>query len=142
MQKRLAVLSYFVLTFIVTAHLSASAQSNDREGRSVESCGQDKTRQGPCSGGIVDRLVVYKPEPIYPPKTKGGRATGRVFVQVQVDEEGKVVSARACSGPVALHQAATNAACKARFSPTLLAGKPRKFSGILTYNFIRRKTNR
>jgi TonB family protein len=138
MQKRITTLSHFLLTFIITTHLAASAQNVNRNCEGVDSSDQKKVKLGPCGGGIVDHLAVSKPEPIYPPKAKAARATGRLFVQVQIDEEGKVISARVCSGPVSLRQAAIDAAYKARFSPSLLEGKPARFSGILTYNFLRR----
>jgi protein TonB len=56
-------------------------------------------------------------------------------VQVTVDESGKVTSARAISGHPLLQAAAVQAAYQARFSPTMLAGKPVKVTGVLTYKF-------
>jgi protein TonB len=57
-------------------------------------------------------------------------------VQIVVDEDGKVISAKASSGPPLLLYAAEKAAYQARFSPTLLSGLPVKVSGVITYNFI------
>jgi protein TonB len=59
------------------------------------------------------------------------------MVQVLVDEQGSVMTARAVSGPPALHVAAVNAARLARFTQTLLMGEPVKVSGTLVYTFNR-----
>ncbi|MGI9105884.1 MAG: energy transducer TonB [Pyrinomonadaceae bacterium] len=120
--------------------LSSSAPTKDS---ALSYSGKDshdgeKRERAPCGGGIIDRLAISKPEPVYPRKARAARVSGRVLVQVQVDEEGGVASARTCSGPLALRRPAIDAARKARFTPTMLAGKPVKITGVLTYNFMLR----
>ncbi|HEV2863765.1 MAG TPA: cytochrome c oxidase assembly factor Coa1 family protein [Pyrinomonadaceae bacterium] len=88
------------------------------------------------SGGVLDGKAVSKPQPTYPQIGKAVRAQGTVTVQVLVDEEGNVASAKAVSGHPLLQQAAVQAARQAKFAPTLLGGKPVKVSGVLTYNFV------
>ncbi|MFS8085804.1 MAG: energy transducer TonB, partial [Acidobacteriota bacterium] len=63
------------------------------------------------------------------------RVTGVVQVEVIVDENGKVVSARVLSGPGTLRDVAMQAALRARFSPTKLSGQSVKVSGQINYNF-------
>ncbi len=58
-----------------------------------------------------------------------------VVVQVTVDESGNVMAAKAVSGHPLLQAAAVAAARQARFTPTLLSGKPVKISGMITYDF-------
>jgi TonB family protein len=58
-----------------------------------------------------------------------------VTVEVLLDEQGKVISARALDGNPFLRQAAVNAARLARFSPTILSGQPVKVAGVITYRF-------
>jgi TonB family protein len=89
----------------------------------------------PISGGVLDGKVVSKPNPVWPAGAR--EVTGTVTVQILVDEEGKVVEAKAVSGPEPLRQAAVDAAFKARLSPTRLSGQPVKVSGTLVYNFFR-----
>lgn len=91
---------------------------------------------GTISAGVLNGKAVSKPEPTYPPVAKAAGASGTVTVMVVVDETGKVTSARAVAGHPLLQQAAVVAAKQAKFSPTLLAGKPVKVSGVLTYNFV------
>jgi TonB family protein len=87
------------------------------------------------SGGVLDSKATSKPDPAYPPVAKAVKASGAVVVQVTVDEQGKVISARAVSGHPLLRSAAEAAARQARFSPMLVAGRAVKVSGTLTYNF-------
>lgn len=87
-------------------------------------------------GGVLNKKAMSKPLPDYPRPAKKARASGTVVVQLTVDEKGEVVEARAVSGHALLHEAAVDAARRAKFSPTLLCGKPVKVSGIITYNFV------
>jgi|GEM_PF-3528456 len=88
------------------------------------------------SGGVLNGKATNKPQPVYPPIAAAARAQGVVVVQVTVDEEGHVISARAMSGHPLLQQAAVKAARQARFAPTRLEGKPVKVQGVITYNFV------
>ena len=88
------------------------------------------------SGGVLNGKAISKPQPPYPPAAKAARAQGTVVVQVTVDETGGVTSAKAISGHPLLQAAAVAAARQAKFSPTLLSGKPVKVSGMLIYNFV------
>jgi protein TonB len=92
--------------------------------------------RAPISGGVLNGKAISKPQPAYPAIAKAARASGTVTVQVTVDEQGNVISARAAGGHPLLQQAAVNAARQARFSPTLLSGQPVKVSGVITYNFV------
>ena len=58
-------------------------------------------------------------------------------LQVTIDEEGKVISAKAVSGHPFLRGVSEKAAWSARFTPTLLANVPVKVTGVITYNFTR-----
>lgn len=89
----------------------------------------------PVSGGVLNGTAIQLPPPIYPEAAKRLRTTGVVSVEVILDETGKVVAARAASGPNILREAAVQAALKARFSPTKLSGQPVKVSGMINYKF-------
>ena len=85
---------------------------------------------------IENGQVISKPQPAYPPIANAARAHGSVRVLLIVDEEGKVVAAQAVGGHPLLQLAAVKAAREARFTPTLMNGKPVKVSGAITYNFV------
>lgn len=88
------------------------------------------------TGVALDEKAIQKPQPPYPPAAKAARAQGTVAVIVVVDETGNVNSAKAVSGHPLLRNAAEAAARQAKFSPTVVSGKPVKVSGTLTYNFV------
>jgi TonB family protein len=87
------------------------------------------------SGGVLNGKAISKPVPPYPAIARTARASGTVVVQVSVDERGAVTTAKAVSGHPLLRASAEAAARQARFSPTLLSGKPVRVTGVLTYEF-------
>lgn len=99
---------------------------------SEPSTGEPKMIQG----GVINGKALSLPRPAYPPLAHASRAAGAVSVQVVIGEDGKVLGAMSLSGHPDLKDAAVEAACDARFSPTLLAGHPVKVTGVITYNFI------
>src|SRR3954470_2818381 len=80
----------------------------------------------PVSGGVLNGKALSLPVPLYPQLAVRSRTMGKVEVEVTVDENGKVISAQATSGPGPLRDAAVEAARHARFSPTKLSGAPVK----------------
>jgi TonB family protein len=88
------------------------------------------------SGGLLNGKALSLAKPEYPEIARGVHAAGTVLVRVIIDEEGKVIAAQADSGHPLLHEPAVAAARKARFSPTLLMGKPVTVYGMITYNFV------
>jgi TonB family protein len=89
----------------------------------------------PVSGGVLNGKAVSLPAPVYPEFARRSRTGGLVEVEVVVDEDGKVISARALAGPPSLRDVAVQAAYRARFSPTKLSGQPVKITGRINYNF-------
>ncbi|MEZ5425281.1 MAG: energy transducer TonB [Pyrinomonadaceae bacterium] len=87
------------------------------------------------SGGVVNGKAISLPAPPYPAAAKAVGAKGSVTVQVLIDENGNVVSARAASGHPLLRPSAEQAARRAKFKPTELSGQPVKVSGVITYVF-------
>jgi protein TonB len=87
------------------------------------------------SGGVLAGEATKRVEPTYPPLAKAARVSGAVVVEVIINEDGGVVSARAVSGHPLLRDPAVNAARGWRFKPTLLSGQPVKVVGTITFNF-------
>jgi tetratricopeptide (TPR) repeat protein len=87
--------------------------------------------------GILNGSALSLPKPEYPMGVNGPRAAGTITVFVEINEEGKVTSARdVCYGPPDLTAASIKAALKARFTPTILQGKPISVTGFIQYNFV------
>jgi TonB family protein len=72
---------------------------------------------------------------VYPPLAKAARISGAVVVEVTLDEQGEVISARAISGHPLLKESAITAARGWTFNPTQLSGVPVKVIGTITFNF-------
>jgi TonB family protein len=89
----------------------------------------------PVSGGVLNGKAVSLPKPLYPDTARNARAQGTVVVEVVIDTNGKVISAKAVSGPGLLAQAAIQAAYQAKFSATTLSGQPVRVTGTINYTF-------
>ena len=101
-------------------------------------------------GGILNGKAISLPKPEYPADAKAAGIGGIIRVQVIIDENGNVESAKAVKDEssdsdlstetidtkASLRDAAEKAALKSRFSPTLLSGQPVKVADIITYNFV------
>jgi protein TonB len=85
---------------------------------------------------VISGKTLAKPAPPYPAIARAAGVQGTVAVQILVDEQGHVVSAKATNGNPLLQQAAVQAAYRALFSPTVLGGQPVKVTGSITYNFV------
>ncbi len=96
---------------------------------------QDPPKVVNLSKGVIKGNALSLPKPIYSTIAKQMRRQGEVTVQVLIDEDGNVISAKAVSGDPILLPEAVRAARQARFKPTTLSGQPVKVSGLITYSF-------
>lgn len=85
---------------------------------------------------LLNQRALKLVKPRYPALARMGHASGTVVVEVLIDEEGKVIAAKAISGHPLLWLVSVEAAKNSLFSPTLIAGTPVKVIGIIQYNFI------
>lgn len=90
------------------------------------------------TGGVLNGKALSLPIPSYPTEARSAHVSGTVAVKVIIDEKGRVISSRAVSGHQLLRFDCEEAGKRARFSPTMLCGKPVKVTGIITYNFVAR----
>lgn len=117
MKNLLRVASGIVFTLLVASGLLTAQEKNLAQ------------------AGVLNGKALKLATPNYPPAARAVKASGLVTVQVIVDEEGNVISANSLSGHPLLKQAAEEAAKKSQFSPTKLAGKTVKVSGLVVFNF-------
>jgi TonB family protein len=137
--------SFFVVLALAIGLLSISASAQDTIPKVIK-------------GGILNGKAVSLPKPAYPSDAKADRVEGPVYVEVEIDEGGNVVSAVADTQPrkvqnkvpgrdeivekelppadPRLRVAAEAAALQARFSPTMLSGIPVRVTGTIVYNFV------
>jgi TonB family protein len=81
------------------------------------------------------KLALRRVRPVYPEIANAAKASDAVVVEVVVDEEGNVTSARALSGHPLLRDAAVAAARDWKFTVTKREGVSVKVVGTLTFNF-------
>lgn len=93
------------------------------------------TSMGGINGGVLNGKAITLPRPEYPAIARQAKADGNVTVEISIDEDGNVISARSTSGHPLLQAAAVTAARQAKFSPTRLNGQPIKVNGVLVYTF-------
>ncbi|HET6854670.1 MAG TPA: TonB family protein [Pyrinomonadaceae bacterium] len=86
---------------------------------------------------VLRNAAVVLPEPQYPAEAELARASGPVQVELIIDQNGVVTTARATSGNPMLFDAATSAARKARFLMSAFSDHPTGAYSVLTYNFAR-----
>ena len=87
-------------------------------------------------GGVLNGKAINLVKPVFPPIARAAHASGKVTVQVLIDETGQVVRARSIDGHPLLRAAATRAASESVFSPTQVSGQPVRVTGIIVYNFV------
>ena len=81
--------------------------------------------------------AISLPKPAYPEEAKAQKITGKVSVEIVIDEKGNVEWAKAFEGHPLLRTAALKAACQARYSPSQVSGHPRKSQNVITYSFVK-----
>ena len=96
---------------------------------------KNKEKQKDDKRKVAKGSLIEAPQPVYPDEARAQGTQGEVSVKIIIGEDGNVISAKPTTGPAALHDAARNAALKARFKPTLVNGSPARVAGVLSYNF-------
>lgn len=86
--------------------------------------------------GQLNDIALKLAMPVYPDIAKKMNAQGKVTVQITLDEEGKVTSAKAINGNSLLRGAGEDAARRSKFKPTLVGTQAVKATGFIVYNFV------
>lgn len=87
---------------------------------------------GELNGFAVDLVV-----PAYPEIAKRMNTQGKVTVQIILDKEGKVISAKAVTGHTLLRSTGEEAARKSKFKPARVGNQAVKATGFIVYNFVK-----
>lgn len=88
------------------------------------------------NAGIMNGKAMELGKPAYPKEAREKRVSGKVLVEVIIDETGKVIFACAVSGKKELQSGSEWGAYNSKFAPTTLGGKPVKAKGMIVYNFV------
>jgi len=85
--------------------------------------------------GALNRFATRLAIPVYPAIERQRNVEGLVTVEISLDEEGRVLSVKATSGPKGLRMAAEDAVRKSKFKPVVVGDKPVKATGFINFNF-------
>ena len=91
---------------------------------------------GPVQIGALNLFASRLVQPVYSELDRKLGLQGKVVVLITLDENGKVVSAEANSGPRTLRSAAVDAVKKSKFNPIVVDGNAVKAEGSITFNFV------
>ncbi len=91
---------------------------------------------GDITGNIGEAKAIVLAKPTYPIEAKEAGAEGKIRVNIEIDENGGVTSAKAVSGHQLLYDTAQNAALKSKFLTPKINDQRVKVSGYLNYNFL------
>jgi TonB family protein len=104
--------------------------SEEKVSQLVEKMNQDEKKDSD-----VENRAVNLVQPEYPKAATAVGAKGAVTVQIVVDENGDVISAKALNGHPILQVASVNAAKNSKFTPIIIEGCKVKYDGTIVYNF-------
>jgi TonB family protein len=97
--------------------------------------GNSAPGEKPVEVGSLIGKATQKVNPSYPQTAKMARITGVVTVYLEVDENGSVTTVQRSNGPQLLRQAATDAARRWKFRPTVVDGQPVRVLGFINFSF-------
>ena len=96
---------------------------------------QNPNPNEPTNFGALNRFATKLAMPVYPAIERQRNTEGLVTVEITLDEEGKVTSAKATSGPKSLRQSAEDAVRRSKFKPVVVGDKAIKANGFINFNF-------
>lgn len=88
-------------------------------------------------GALDESRAIRMVKPIYPPSALQFNASGQVIVDVELDTEGNVTSAKVKSGHPYLRQSALDAARRSKFKAAMIGTQAVKGKGTITYRYDR-----
>ena len=140
----LALCGISLATFLATARSPAQTVKDVREEQNkkiLEEC-EKPGREKPSTElkskmSLLCGKAISLPKPPFPEEAKAAKASGVVVVDIVIDEEGRVIWAKAIEGHELLQPVSVSAACRARYSPMKVSGRAVKANGVITYNFVK-----
>ena len=141
MKTKVVCLSFFVLLFLSANSFSQKPSptpltapillNGDEDFNSA-----DFYKVGEITGNIGGAKAILLPKPAFSEAARDAGAEGKVKVEIEINENGEPISAKAVSGNPVFYEDAQKAALNARFSAPKINGEKTKVSGFLTYNFV------
>jgi TonB family protein len=121
--KVIALISY---TFIVKGKIKVFVKVNFISAKQINYIGYLLPNSKP----------INAPFPEYPPMARAVKASGKVGIEILIDEKGNIESAKPVSGHPLLWVEAVKSAKQTKFKPTIIGGTPFKVKSVIVYNFV------
>ncbi len=93
---------------------------------------------GPVQIGALNNFASRLMPPVYSELDRRMGFQGKVTVLISLDENGKLISAEANSGPKNLRLSAVDAIKKSKFEPVVVDGRAVKADGFIIFNFVKK----
>lgn len=90
---------------------------------------------GEITGKLGGAKAILLPKPAFSEAARDAGAEGKVKIEIEINENGEPISAKAVSGNPLFYEDAQKAALSSRFSVPKTNGEKTKVFGFLTYNF-------
>lgn len=123
---------FLLVIFSIVFSPNATAQKKSKQTKSKTTKKLTKT----ISFGVINDRAIDLIKPNYPENFVELSVYGQVRVNVLIDENGFVVSAKAHSGNSLFYGESVKAALKSKFEPLTLSGKPVRIMGVINYIFL------
>lgn len=104
---------------------------NNKPAPVIENINQNE----PANFGALNRFASKLTMPIFPALERQRITQMVVTVEIVLDEEGRIISAKAISGTPLLRKAAEDAVRRSKFNPVMVGEKPVKAAGFINFNF-------
>lgn len=91
--------------------------------------------------GVINGKAIELVKPNYPPVAIAVSVSGSVFVNVLIDVNGKVVTAKSRRGHPLLVPASIKAALASTFEPIAVGGNPVQVTGVIVYRYLSSSMN-
>lgn len=93
----------------------------------------------PAARTLVPAAILSQSTPVFPELALRSRSSGSVVLELQIDEQGRVVKATPVSGPPVFYNAAVTAAMKWRYKPASIGGVNVRSQSRTTIDFKLKK---
>ena len=103
-------------TMMLSVHVDALAQSDQKV--------QSKDIPNSVDAKEMEKQIVHKVTPVYPPEAKKARIEGKVELDAVIGKDGDVEQLKVVSGPKELQQSSLDAVRQWTYKPYLFNGEP------------------
>lgn len=141
MKKALTIILIIFITGITFSVFSQVKQVSPAKSQKISKKKSKKQKPKLISLGVVNGRALNLVEPEYPESARLLNLSGKVQVEIIIDEAGYVLEAKTLKGHKLLRKASLEAAKNSKFAPFFLNEVSTRVKGIIIYNFLPNNLN-